>query len=144
MAGKLLTAEEGEILNGIGGSVRYLVDKNESGGSLGAWVQTVPGHAGPPLHYHTDADEAAFMLTGTFEWELDGVKQILGPGGFLFVPKGTVHGFKNAGDEEGSFLCWVTPGGFEGYYEGRVHIDPAKDHAALIELARRFCMIVVE
>ena len=102
----------------------------------------MPGRAGPPMHYHTDADEAAFMLTGQFEWTLDGVTQVLGPGGFLFVPKNTVHGFVNAGDDEGSFLCWVTPAGFEGYYRERVHVDPAKDPEAIIELAARFDMIV--
>src|SRR5690348_12523239 len=144
MAAKLLTSEEGEILKGIGGSVRYLIEAHESGGSMGVWVQSVPGRSGPPLHLHIDADEAAFILTGEFEWEVDGESRLLKPGGFLFVPRGTVHGFKNAGNTEGSFLCWVTPGGFEGYFRERVQLDPATQKEELTALAGRFLMTVVD
>jgi quercetin dioxygenase-like cupin family protein len=138
-----MPAEEGELLSGKGGSVRLLLEKAESGGSLGAWIQTVPAGSGPPPHYHEDADEAALMLSGDFEWTLSGEPRRLAPGGFLFVPRGAVHSFVNVGEGEGSFVCWVTPGGFEGYFRERVHLDPVNDREALTEAASRFGMVVV-
>lgn len=139
MAIKMLTAEEGEVLSGVGGSVRLLLE----GESMGAWVQTVPPGSGPPMHFHVDEDEAAFMVSGEFEWTIDGVSRRMGPGGFVFIPKGVEHRFVNVGEGDASCVGWVTPGGFEAYFRERVHLDPLRDGEALSAAAKGFGMNVV-
>jgi hypothetical protein len=40
----------------------------------------------------------------------------LAPGGFAYVPRGTVHTFANAGETTGRLLVGFTPGGIEGFF----------------------------
>ncbi|AIE85323.1 cupin domain-containing protein [Fimbriimonas ginsengisoli] len=139
MTAKILSSQEGEVVSGVGGSVRLLLE----GDPVGVWIQTVPPGSGPPLHLHEDADEAALVLSGEFEWTLAGEVRRLSAGGFLSIPRGVHHRFVNVGETDASFVAWVTPAGFEGYFRQRVHLDPSKDAEALRRLAQSFGMTVV-
>ena len=59
---------------------------------------TAPG-GGPPPHIHTREDEFFYVLDGTFEIRIGDELHALGPGGFAFVPRGTVHNFRNTADD---------------------------------------------
>jgi mannose-6-phosphate isomerase-like protein (cupin superfamily) len=63
-----------------------------------------PGAPGPAPHLHRSYDEAWFIIEGTMEFLLDGQRQRLGPGGFVFVPRGVVHSFANPGPAEARML----------------------------------------
>ena len=49
----------------------------------------------------------------------------------MFVPRGTVHAFRNVGTEPGVLLVGVTPGGFEGIFAKRQGVDPETDQALM-------------
>jgi hypothetical protein len=40
----------------------------------------------------------------------------LGPGGFAYAPRGTVHNFRNTGPTVARVLVGFTPGGMEGFF----------------------------
>ncbi len=40
----------------------------------------------------------------------------VGPGGFAYVPRGTVHNFRNVADTPSRILVGFTPGGIEGFF----------------------------
>nr|WP_298297761.1 cupin domain-containing protein [uncultured Litoreibacter sp.] len=50
---------------------------------------------------HHDQDETFIFLEGTFDVEIDGVLYQMEPGDIGFVPRETVHAFKNVGSTPG-------------------------------------------
>ena len=49
---------------------------------------------GPPPHFHP-WDEAFFVLEGEVKVTVEGKSSILTPGGYVHIPSGTVHAYKN-------------------------------------------------
>lgn len=76
---------------------------------------TAPG-GGPPPHIHTREDEFFYVLDGTFEIRIGDELHTLGAGGFAFVPRGTVHDFRNTGEQPARILVGFTPAGMEGFF----------------------------
>ena len=76
---------------------------------------TAPG-GGPPPHVHTREDEFFFVLDGSFEIRIGDELHDLGPGGFAYVPSGTVHNFRNTADTPSRILVGFTPAGMEGFF----------------------------
>jgi len=100
-------AEGDSIILPMGGLHARIIRKasrTETGGhwALGeAWQD--PGFDNPP-HTHDEA-EAFYVLEGeyTFYTDTDPAEGI-GPGTFVFIPPGAVHGFRT-GPEGGRLLC---------------------------------------
>src|ERR687893_2871696 len=76
---------------------------------------TAPG-GGPPPHVHTREDEFFYVLDGTFEIRIGDDVHPLGPGGFAYAPRGTVHNFRNVERTPGRVLVGFTPGGMDGFF----------------------------
>jgi quercetin dioxygenase-like cupin family protein len=77
---------------------------------------SVPPGSGPPSHRHSDADEAYYILSGEFR-VLDGEGFLLaGAGDFVYIPAGSLHGFKNVGADAARMVFLFTPAGFEGLF----------------------------
>ena len=75
---------------------------------------TAPG-GGPPPHVHTREDEFFFVLDGSFEVRIGEDVHTLGPGGYAYVPRGTVHNFRNVAETPSRILVGFTPAGMEGF-----------------------------
>jgi quercetin dioxygenase-like cupin family protein len=76
---------------------------------------TAPG-GGPPPHFHTREDEFFYVIDGSFEIRIGDELHAVGPGGFAYVPRGTVHNFRNTADTPSRILVGFTPGGIEGFF----------------------------
>ena len=73
-----------------------------------------PGHA-TPYHLHHVEDEAFYILDGQFTFICDGKKTVVGPGGYMFLPRGIPHGIRVSGSTPSTMLILATPGtGFVG------------------------------
>lgn len=124
-AGYSTQAGEGERLWIVGDTMTLKATSESTGGSL-VFLEnlTAPG-GGPPPHIHTREDEFFYVLDGTFEIRVGDVLHQLGPGGFAFVPRGTVHNFRNASDVPSRILIGFTPAGMEGFFResGRPAVD---------------------
>ncbi|MGH2758135.1 MAG: cupin domain-containing protein [Actinomycetota bacterium] len=69
-------------------------------------------HATP--HVHHDREEAFYVLDGKVTF-LAGEDTVDGePGSFVLVPRGTMHGFRGAG--EARLVIIHSPGGFERFF----------------------------
>ena len=67
-----------------------------------------PGTAVPK---HTNAVEhEQYVLEGEYVVGIDDEEYTIGPGDSLFIPAGTVHWYRNEGDEPGAFVCAVPNG----------------------------------
>ena len=79
-------------------------------------ITSPPGNA-PPPHAHSDCDEVIRILDGRYEVLLGNRTEVIGPGTIVFVPRGTMHAYKNRGQSPGRLVSIQTPGGFERSYE---------------------------
>jgi quercetin dioxygenase-like cupin family protein len=97
--------------------VTFLLDEHDTGGQSTVFETRVPAGAFvPPPHSHDGFDETIYVLGGTFTVRCDGEVRQLHPGDALFVRRGQVHDFENAGNVDGVFLSVATPGVFTPAY----------------------------
>jgi quercetin dioxygenase-like cupin family protein len=124
-AGYAMAGGEGERLWIVGDTMTLKATGESTGGRLVLLENlTAPG-GGPPPHVHTREDEFFHVLDGTFEIRIGGDVYHVGPGGFAYVPRGTVHNFRNAADSPSRILIGFTPAGMEGFFReaGRPALD---------------------
>ncbi|MYR35552.1 cupin domain-containing protein [Nocardiopsis alba] len=109
-------ATEGETVWMAGDTYTIKATGAMTGGALSFVEATVPPGAGPRPHIHHREDEAYYVLSGELE-VLDGERTfIAGPGDFVFIPRGTVHRFKNVGVHTAKMVFLFTPAGFEEFF----------------------------
>ena len=123
--GHSVPAGEGERIWITGDTMTLKATAETTGGRLTLLENlTAPG-GGPPPHVHTHDDEVFYVLDGTFEIRIGDELHALGPGGFAYVPHGTVHNFRNTASSPSRILVGFTPGGIEGFF--RATGRPATD-----------------
>jgi quercetin dioxygenase-like cupin family protein len=114
--GYALDAGAGERLWIVGDTMTLKATGDSTGGGLVLLENlTAPG-GGPPPHVHTREAEFFYVLDGSFEIRIGDVRHALGPGGFAYVPPGTVHNFRNTAATPSRILVGFTPGGMEGFF----------------------------
>ena len=92
-------------------AIRFLVEGEESGGSVAVFEFDVPAGAKlPAAHSHDGYEETIYGLEGVLTWTLDGTPIEVGPGEVLCIPRGAVHRFDNTHDDDAKMLAIVTPG----------------------------------
>jgi quercetin dioxygenase-like cupin family protein len=82
-----------------------------------ALVESVAARGEPGLaaHLHRQSDEALYVLEGNVRVRLGDETLQAGAGTFIFIPRGTVHAFANAGDAPARLLVLFVPAGLEQY-----------------------------
>jgi quercetin dioxygenase-like cupin family protein len=125
-------------------AIRFLVEGEESGGSVAVFEFDVPAGARVPAgHSHDGYEETVYGLDGVLTWTIEGVPVDVGPGEALCIPRGAVHRFDNTHDVDAKALAVVTPGilGPDYFREIAAILDAAPggppDLAALAEVMRR-------
>jgi mannose-6-phosphate isomerase-like protein (cupin superfamily) len=115
-SGYAVAAGEGERIWIVGDTMALKATGETTGGRLVLLENlTAPG-GGPPPHVHTREDEYFFVLDGSFEIRIGDELHALGPGGFAYVRRGTVHNFRNTADTPSRILVGFTPAGMEGFF----------------------------
>lgn len=66
-----------------------------------------------PLHIHHREDEGIYVLDGSLTAVAGEETYTLGPGDFVFLPKGVPHSLTNHSDPAARFVFVSTPAGFE-------------------------------
>ena len=64
-------------------------------------------------HHHDTEDDAFYILEGELTFMLGEDEALAGPGTFVLVPPGVVHGFRNDGDVPVRMLNIHAPAGFD-------------------------------
>src|SRR5436309_1980809 len=125
-------------------AVRYLVEGEESGGSVAVFEFDVPvGTKVGAAHSHDGYEETIYGLEGVLTWTIEGVPTDIGPGEVLCIRRGAVHQFDNTRDVDAKALAVVTPGilGPDYFREVAAILDAAAggppDFAALGVVMRR-------
>jgi mannose-6-phosphate isomerase-like protein (cupin superfamily) len=113
------TGHEPEVRYPNGVACHYLATHASTVGQFGLYRWEMPGSAGGPgPHFHRAISESFYVLAGSIGL-YDGRGWVeAGPGDYLFVPEGGIHGFRNGSDEPASMLILFAPGATrEDYFE---------------------------
>lgn len=117
LALKVAVPQSSKVLHAFGNEMTVLLSGADTGGKLAMCLDVTPPSGGPPPHYHLNEDEWFFPLQGEVEFLIDGEWQEVAVGTAVFIPRGTVHTFRNKGTEPLKILLHTTPAGFEIFFE---------------------------
>lgn len=123
-----------------------LVPGSASNGAFAIYEDVVQAGVGPPRHIHHSQDEVFFVLDGSFDIEVDGRLSNAIPGDVAYVPRGSVHAFKNVGNAAGRLRYIFTPAGdteamFRAFFDAAQKDELEPDRMA--EIAVRFDQEIV-
>ena len=90
---------------------KVLLSGDQTGGTHAVFEDIVQPGQGPRRHIHKDQDETFLFEEGSFDVEIGGTRHHMKPGDVGFVPRGTVHAFKNTGKEPGRLRYVMSPAG---------------------------------
>ncbi|TIC81330.1 cupin domain-containing protein [Nocardioides sp. GY 10113] len=127
-------------LRRAGGSASYLATGASTSGRFGLFRWDMAAEAGgAEPHFHRTMSESFFVVSGAVRL-YDGASWLEGgPGDFLFVPEGGVHGFRNESGAPATMLILFAPGApREEYFEGLVELAEGRWTPSHDELAAFF------
>ncbi len=103
-------------------TLKILLSGKDTNGYQAVFEDIVEPGVGPGRHIHHHQDETFFFLEGDFIAEVDGEMYEFKPGDIAFIPKGTVHAFKNIGKKSARLRYIFSPANtiedmFREFYE---------------------------
>jgi mannose-6-phosphate isomerase-like protein (cupin superfamily) len=114
---RVLEPGGGEHLRFLGAStMRLKLDGGPNGAVAFYEYVSEPGVTGPPQHVHHGHDETFYVVDGIYEFIVGEDHVSMPRGAFLFVPRGTPHTFRNAGDHLGCIVGTFNPPQFANYF----------------------------
>lgn len=113
-----ISSEEGKTWNVLGVEITGKILSEETNGAYSVIMTETPPNGGPPMHLHQHEDELFYVLKGTYEFHYGEKQQIVREGDFIHLPKGIPHRFVNTDSITGITMNTITPGGFEGFFQG--------------------------
>jgi uncharacterized cupin superfamily protein len=121
---------------------RVMVDgKRSRGMSLGDAV-IPPRTSGPARHVHTREDEGVYVIDGVLTAEVGEQRYEVGPGAFLWMPRGLPHTFANLGEDPVRVLGLINPSGFEQFFfemaEYIASTDEEPDVEVILQMNQRY------
>jgi quercetin dioxygenase-like cupin family protein len=120
----------GQVVDLLGCTLTFKAVSSTTGGAYSLVdCVAVPG-AGTPPHIQHEDDEAFLVLDGTFEIVLGEAAAQYTAGDYVFVPRGTVHAFRNAGTAPARMLIVNSPGGLHERFFAECGVPAGSDAAA--------------
>lgn len=133
----------GKVFSVLGDRIACKLLGEECGDALSVFEVTVRPHSGPPPHVHLHEEESYYVLNGQFDF-LQGDRTIHARvGEFIHFARGTLHTYRNVGEETGLLLAIFTPSGVEHYFEemDRLAQSDAVDVDSAREVAQRYAIL---
>ena len=95
----------------VGDLITVKVGSEDTDGAFSIAEERTPPQGGPPPHLHQQEGEVLYVLEGEVEF-LVGERTIRADtGSCAYIPKRTLHTFKNVGTSPSRVLAILTPGG---------------------------------
>ena len=129
---------QGRVVEAFGDEITFLLTGAETGGRFTMFLSVTPPGMGPPPHLHVVDDEWFHVLEGRAAFFKDGDWTEVPPGTSVFIPHGTVHAFRNAGDTPLKQLIHTAPSGFETFFTlcaEELHREGGPDMNRITEIA---------
>ena len=102
---------------------RFLASGEDTAGSYSTMEIASPYDTGPRPHIHAEAEESFFLLDGEVMFEVAGTRYNVKPGGFVHVPRGTVHHFRVLSPSARMIATYAPAGEEQGFREVATPLD---------------------
>ncbi len=96
-----------ELFPGL--TMKVLLGSGDTNGLQAIFEDIVDPGVGLARHIHHQQDETFIFLEGTFDVEVDGQLYRMTAGDVAFIPKGSVHAWKNVGTSQGRMRYIFSP-----------------------------------
>lgn len=93
----------------------FKIPATATGGAFSIAEQLLPKGSAPPMHRHTREDETWLVLDGEMTFFLDEERYRVGPGTYIFGPRGRAHAFRVESDTA-RIATLLTPGSGEAFF----------------------------
>jgi mannose-6-phosphate isomerase-like protein (cupin superfamily) len=100
----------------LGDLYTFKITGKETMGAFTVIEQVIQREGGPPPHIHRREDELFYVLEGKFSFMCGDKSDVFESGSFIYIPKNTLHTFKNIGDKQGRLLVTISPAGLEEFF----------------------------
>ena len=127
MSRYLVRPIDGVHLSMGGMSVRLTVNSDRTGGVFAVTEHGLDERRLIPPHRHQHEDECSFVLEGTIGARVGDDELEATPGSCILAPRGLFHAYWNPTDRPVRFLTFITPGGFERFFQAFQHAFDADD-----------------
>ena len=136
MAARSVGWDTGEAIPGT--PFRHMIKAADTGRRFSA--QSAVVKAGELLipHFHRDEDEFFFVIRGRIGGRVGNHDVVVEEGGLLLKPRGIVHALWNSTDVEAILLEFISPAGFEGFFEEVGGLQEGTSPEAVGELGTRY------
>lgn len=136
----VVALDRAESIRPFGLDMKILLSTEASGGAISVLMGWLKPGEGPADHFHADRDEMFHVVEGTLELTIGGKTSTAGRGATVFIPRGTVHRFKNVGDTPLCMLDWTLPGGQDHYFKAISDLAARGSFTpeAAVEINRKF------
>jgi len=140
----VLSPGEGRSIDLGGFTMSVKATQEQTSGAFSLLEADEPPGFGPPLHIHHDAIEAFYVLAGEYIIFIDEQEFTCSAGTFVFIPPGTVHGFR-VGGVPSRKLNLYTPAAMIGYFDDLAEAikTGSVDPKVLSDVALRYSMEVL-
>lgn len=112
----LTLAGQAPVLHAFGDEAHILISGDQTGGKYAMILEVTPPGGGPPPHWHDNEDETFFVLEGRASFLANGEWTEVPPGKAAYLPKGSIHTFKNVGNTPLKMIVQVAPAGFDVFF----------------------------
>ena len=99
----------------LGNDIRVLAG-GRTGASFSLMATFMPPGAAPPPHVHDDEDEGFYVLEGRMRFKCGGDEWVVGPGGFVYLPRGVIHQPAVEGDQPARTLVITSKAGLDAFF----------------------------
>jgi quercetin dioxygenase-like cupin family protein len=133
----VMRPDEGQTLHAYGDTAQIKLSGQQTNGAMVLALSTTPPGGGPPPHRHHLEDEILLVVEGSVRFLANGEwTEPLGPGAMVYVPRGSVHTFQNAGETPCRQWVIATPSGFEQFFSRSAEVFAAAGVGGIPDLAR--------
>lgn len=129
-----------DTIEWLGVVYKTILRREDSEGCMSIMDIHSPVGSGPPRHIHHNEDEVFVLLSGEYEFWLEGETFSRAPGETVFVPRGKNHTYRVTGNTPSRHLTVLTPGGFEAFLAdmARGQYRVPEDMPVIEEVAKRY------
>jgi mannose-6-phosphate isomerase-like protein (cupin superfamily) len=116
---------------------RHLIREGDTGGRFSTQSAVLSPRELVIPHSHQHEDEFTFVFRGSIGGMVGEEELVVDEGGFLFKPRGLVHSLWNPTDAPAIVLEFISPAGFEHFFEEMGSLK-AFDPEIVQEIAGRY------
>lgn len=115
-AGAIVLPDMAQKVSAFGDDITFHLTGRDTGGKYTLFSSVTQPGGGPPPHRHGNEDELFLVMEGRASFFYDGKWTEVPAGTSVFMPRNSLHTFKNTGETPLKLLVQTSPSGFETFF----------------------------